>query len=114
MTPQQCRQARALLGWSRGELADAAELPLAIVAMFEADDLVGMARCEFAMREALEAAGVAFTIGRDRRMTPRVPTWAPPAAPMRFALRATNRRSMFSAARALFANAAAHRPALAP
>ena len=57
----QVRAARALIGWSQTELADAAGLPLPIVERFETgapDNLPADAVAK--MRAALESAGVAF------------------------------------------------------
>jgi transcriptional regulator with XRE-family HTH domain len=57
----QVRAARALIGWSQAELADAAGLPLSTVDRFEtgAPDSVP-AEAVAKMRAALESAGVAF------------------------------------------------------
>jgi transcriptional regulator with XRE-family HTH domain len=57
----QVRAARALIGWSQAELADASSLPLSIVDRFEsgqADSIPGDAVAR--IRTALESAGVAF------------------------------------------------------
>ena len=57
----QVRAARALIGWSQTELADAAGLPLPIVERFEtgAPDHIAEEAVD-KMRAALETAGVAF------------------------------------------------------
>jgi transcriptional regulator with XRE-family HTH domain len=57
----QVRAARALIGWSQRELADAAGLPLSTVDRFEtrAPDSVS-AEAVAKMSAALESAGVAF------------------------------------------------------
>jgi transcriptional regulator with XRE-family HTH domain len=57
----QVRAARALIGWSQAELADASSLQLSIVDRFEsgqADGIPGDAVAR--IRTALESAGVAF------------------------------------------------------
>jgi transcriptional regulator with XRE-family HTH domain len=57
----QVRAARALIGWSQAELANAAGLPLSAVDRFEtgAQDNV-LAEATEKIRAALESAGVAF------------------------------------------------------
>lgn len=65
MTPQQCRLARDLLGWSARDLAAAAAVPVEIVDRFEAEALEGWAGLELDMRATLEAHGARF-IGADR------------------------------------------------
>jgi ribosome-binding protein aMBF1 (putative translation factor) len=45
VNPEQCVEARKLIGWSRGDLTEAAEIPVKIVEMFEAHDLHGLAIC---------------------------------------------------------------------
>lgn len=43
MTPAQCREARALLGWSRADLAKASMVvPESIIAKFENDVWIGL------------------------------------------------------------------------
>ena len=57
----QVRAARALIGWSQTELADAAGLPLALVELIETGGANKVAAGAFAkMRATLESAGVAF------------------------------------------------------
>ena len=60
MTPWQCRDARNLLKWSQEDFGRDAGLPAEIVAMFEDGTLVGMLDCQDAMRNMLEALGIAF------------------------------------------------------
>jgi transcriptional regulator with XRE-family HTH domain len=57
----QVRAARALIGWSQTQLADAARVPVSIVERFEtgASDAIADEAID-KMRAALEAAGVAF------------------------------------------------------
>jgi transcriptional regulator with XRE-family HTH domain len=57
----QVRAARALIGWSQAELADAAGLPLSTVDRFETGAPHSVpAESVARMRAALELAGVAF------------------------------------------------------
>ncbi len=82
MTPEQCKQARGLLNWSRADLAEAAELPVLVVEMFEADELVGLPSCEIAMRDVFSAAGIGFPeLDAHSRRAPNSVTFAPPPTP---------------------------------
>ena len=57
----QVRAARALIGWSQAELADASGLPLSIVDRFESGASENIpAETVDKMRAALESGGVAF------------------------------------------------------
>ncbi|WP_352869603.1 helix-turn-helix transcriptional regulator [Mesorhizobium sp. M1329] len=56
----QCRGARAMLGMSQGELADAAKVSRPTVVDFERGTRVPHANNIAAIRQALEAAGVEF------------------------------------------------------
>jgi transcriptional regulator with XRE-family HTH domain len=56
----QVRAARALIGWSRAELADAAGVSLSIVDRFETGQPDISADAVAKVRAALESAGVAF------------------------------------------------------
>ena len=56
----QVRAARALIGWSRAELADAAGVSLSIVDRFETGQADIPADAVAKVRGALESAGVAF------------------------------------------------------
>jgi transcriptional regulator with XRE-family HTH domain len=60
MTPEQCRAARALLGWSQGDLETASRVAKATIANFERGASTPYPRTLDDMREALEAAGVKF------------------------------------------------------
>ncbi len=83
MRPEQCIVARNLLGWSRGNLAAAAEIPVKIVEMFEADDHHGLASCEIFMRDALAAVGIKFPpMSADPRRAPNAVTYIAPATPL--------------------------------
>ena len=59
MTPIQCLEARARLGWSRQDLADACALATPIVRLYEAGALDGFDDCEAAIAEALYIAEAA-------------------------------------------------------
>ena len=59
MSPDQCREARAILKWTRRELADAASVPLWAVAQFE-DGKDVLPYYEIWMRDALEGVGIGF------------------------------------------------------
>lgn len=59
MKVEQCRAARALLGWSAADLALAAKLGSATVRRFESGQPVNSVSID-GMRSALEAAGVIF------------------------------------------------------
>lgn len=60
ITPTQCLGARAMLGWSRAQLAEAARVSAATLADFEAGKREPYARTLVDVRAALEAAGVTF------------------------------------------------------
>lgn len=67
-TPETCRAARGLIGWSQGDLARAAAVGLSTVRNFETKtinpktgELIRPTRANLlAVRRALESAGVAF------------------------------------------------------
>jgi transcriptional regulator with XRE-family HTH domain len=59
MNLEQCRAARALLGWSTNSLADASNLGLATVRRFETGTHVQPASID-AMQKALGNAGITF------------------------------------------------------
>ena len=60
ITFQQCRAARALLGWSQDQLAEAAKVAKATIANFEAGKRVPYDRTLADLQAALEKAGVQF------------------------------------------------------
>lgn len=61
MSPDQCREARALLHWNQRDLANAADVPSWFVVAFEDEDSPALlAHYEIALREALEVAGIDF------------------------------------------------------
>ncbi|WP_352549007.1 helix-turn-helix transcriptional regulator [Mesorhizobium sp. M0027] len=57
---EQCRGARAMLGWSQGELAVAAGVSRATIVDFERGARIPHRNNLDAIRSALEAAGVEF------------------------------------------------------
>lgn len=57
---EQCRAARALVGWSQDQLAEAAKVAKATIANFESGKRSPYGRTLDDIREALEAAGVVF------------------------------------------------------
>ena len=63
LTAAQLRAARALLGWSQGELGAAAKVATKTIADFEREARVPYERTMDALQRALEAAGVEFTNG---------------------------------------------------
>ena len=60
MTPEQCRAARAWLGWPQDALAKAANVGVSTVRDFESGNRVPTRNNLTAMRAALEAGGVSF------------------------------------------------------
>lgn len=60
ITAQQCRAARALLGWSQDQLATASQVAKATIANFEAENRTPYDRTLADLQKALEAAGVEF------------------------------------------------------
>ena len=60
MSPEQCRAARAWLGWSQQELAKRAHVGLSTVKDFERGDRRPIANNLNAMERAIETAGIIF------------------------------------------------------
>src|SRR5262249_39649711 len=58
LTPEQCRGARGMLGWSRDELAEKADVGVATLAEFEAGRRVPYDRTLRDVRRALEEGGI--------------------------------------------------------
>lgn len=58
--PEQCRAARAILGFSQDQLAEASKVAKATIANFELGKRMPYERTLQDIREALEAAGVVF------------------------------------------------------
>jgi transcriptional regulator with XRE-family HTH domain len=65
VTPEQCRTARTLLGWSQPDLAKAAGTGRATISRFETGESTPHASNLAAIRAALEAGGVVFIEGDD-------------------------------------------------
>jgi transcriptional regulator with XRE-family HTH domain len=61
--PEQCRAARALIGWSRDQLAEAARVALRTVVDFERGARRPYDRTLLDIRQALEKGGVIFLDG---------------------------------------------------
>ena len=75
----QVRAGRGLIGWSQGELADAAKLEPAVVAELEAAQRPADARTLEQIKAALEGAGVAFIAEDDGGAGVRLKRPSPPA-----------------------------------
>ena len=60
LSPAQCRAARALIGWSQDQLADASKVAKATIANFELGKRAPYDRTLNDLQAALEAAGVIF------------------------------------------------------
>jgi transcriptional regulator with XRE-family HTH domain len=58
--PSQMRAARALIGWTREDLANASSVTVRHLARIEVGEIAPRARTLAAIRAALEAAGVEF------------------------------------------------------
>jgi ribosome-binding protein aMBF1 (putative translation factor) len=65
MSPEQCRAARAWLGWSQQELANRAHVGLSTVKDFERGDRKPMVNNLEAMRRAIEGAGIKLVFRDD-------------------------------------------------
>jgi ribosome-binding protein aMBF1 (putative translation factor) len=66
LSPEQCRAARAWLGWSQDDLAQRASIGLSTLKDFENGKRVPMRNNLDALRRALEAAGVKATFKADQ------------------------------------------------
>jgi len=60
ITPSQCRAARGLLAWSQDDLADAVDMSVNSISMFELGDRTPHESNRQKIREAFEKAGVIF------------------------------------------------------
>ena len=60
MSPDQCRAARERLGWTRGQLAAAAQVPEIIIWDYEDEGVLTIADAIQFVREALEEMGFGF------------------------------------------------------
>lgn len=58
--PEQCRAARALLGWSQNELVERSKVTKSTIANFEGGKRTPYARTLADIQAALETAGVEF------------------------------------------------------
>ena len=65
LDPEQCRAARALIGWSRADLAERSGVAATTLAHFEVGKRAPYARTLADVRRTLEAAGVIFISGDD-------------------------------------------------
>lgn len=61
ITPEQCRVARKILGWSIAQLATAAGLGIHAVVAFEATDSQARHATKVKIQGALESAGIEFS-----------------------------------------------------
>jgi len=66
MDPRQCRAARALLGWTQDNLAEAAEVGVMTVRSFENGKATPRRASLKAIQTALTDAGVEFTNSDER------------------------------------------------
>ena len=65
LTPEQCRSARAWLGWSQGELAEKAKVGQSTVKDFESGKRTPIQATLAAVRTVLEAEGIGFPFALD-------------------------------------------------
>jgi transcriptional regulator with XRE-family HTH domain len=70
-TANQCRTARALLGWSQERLAQESRVATRTIAGFEMGEGMPLDRTLSDIRRALETGGVEFTNGKRLRIHPR-------------------------------------------
>jgi transcriptional regulator with XRE-family HTH domain len=73
MSPAQCRAARALLDWKQDKLAERARVGVTTIRNFENGKIAPHRATLDVMRQALEAAGVAFTNGDEPGVKLRKP-----------------------------------------
>lgn len=66
ISPEQCRAARAWLGWAQPELATRAKVGLSTVRDFETGTRTPIANNREAMQRALEGVGVKFLFEGER------------------------------------------------
>lgn len=60
MTPEQCREARALIGWSKRDLAEAAVISLSTLNRFERSGIIPNSGLLADIKQAFVASGVEF------------------------------------------------------
>jgi transcriptional regulator with XRE-family HTH domain len=65
ISPEQCRAARAWLGWSQQDLARRAHVGLSTVKDFERGERTPIANNLEAMRRAIESVGIGFCFDGD-------------------------------------------------
>lgn len=65
LSPEQCRSARAWLGWSQTELAEKAKVGQSTVKDFESGKRTPIQATLAAMRAVLEAEGIGFAFASD-------------------------------------------------
>ena len=65
MSPEQCRAARAWIGWSQQALADHAKVSLSTVKDFENGSRKPIANNLNALRSAIEKAGIQLIFSQD-------------------------------------------------
>jgi transcriptional regulator with XRE-family HTH domain len=85
ITAQQSRGARAMLGWTREQLAERSKVSAATIADFEAEKRTPYDRTLSDIRRALEAAGIEFIPenGGGPGVRLRAPVVMPAAEPAR-------------------------------
>jgi transcriptional regulator with XRE-family HTH domain len=71
ITPEQCRGARAMLGWSREQLAERSKVANATLADFEAGKRTPYNRTLADVQRALEEEGINFLPDNGLRLRPR-------------------------------------------
>jgi transcriptional regulator with XRE-family HTH domain len=67
ITPEQCLGARAMIGWSREDLANCSKVSAATLADFEARKRAPYERTLVDIRKALEGEGVEFFLPQERK-----------------------------------------------
>jgi transcriptional regulator with XRE-family HTH domain len=67
MSPEQCRAARAWLGWSQARLAGLSKVGISTIKNFEADPARTRAHTVMNLRQIFEEAGVFFKFDDDER-----------------------------------------------
>ena len=70
---QQCRAARALLGWTQSDLEKAAEVSKKTIADFEREERIPYVRTLAAIQRALETAGAEFLPDNGVRLKAQKP-----------------------------------------
>lgn len=72
LTIEQCRGARAMLGWSQDELARAANVARQTIADFERGARIPIHNNLISIRRTLERAGIEFLSENGIRLRPRI------------------------------------------